>query len=414
MTRRLGIGLLLVLVLLAGACSRDADPQHACVQAYMKALGENDRALKIASLQTWLADWPEARSDLRAKALREIWNQYEAGKSLAAARGWARVELGEEPSLEGRGMIYSLLYMDAVKADSKATALSLAREMLDTDLREPAALAVVSRSLILDQRWDVDLGTQLALRGAEIAEPGAARAEFLDLAGWGSFLLGRGDDSRGYLEAALAELPHSDPSTLVHLADLYERLGDGEALLDTWRQLLARHMDLAVQARAESLHVALGGDLEEFREEIWASRLAGAEIAPDFELLDLDGRRHQLSSFRGRVVVLNFWHPTCEDCPKVLAAMRSLSAPLGDVALISVDTSHRPEMARKVAGVHGADWILLDDDQNVSGQLFDVTKFPTTLFLDPKGRVIFRIEGFDPRDERRIREIVFSLVARGG
>jgi len=412
-TSRRGIGLLLILALLLGACSREEDPHRASVQAYMKALGESDRALKIAALQTWLADWPEARPDLRAKALREIWNQHEASKSLAAARGWARVELGEEPSVQGRGMIYSLLYRDAVQADSRTTALNLAQEILDTDLREAGALAVVARSLILDQRWDVDLGTRLALRGAEIAEPGAARAEFLDLAGWGSFQLGRGEDSRGYLEAAVAELPRSDPSTLIHLADLYERLGDDEALLGAWKQLLERHMDLSVQARAESLHQVLGGDLEDFRKEIWAARLDGAEIAPDFELLDLEGRRHQLSGFRGRVVVLNFWHPTCDDCRKVLAALRGLSAPLSELALISVDTSHRPDMARKVAGVQGADWILLDDDQNVSGQLFDVTDFPTTLFLDPKGRVVFRIEGFDAQDEQRIREIVFSLVERG-
>jgi len=45
--------------------------------------------------------------------------------------------------------------------------------------------------------------------------------------------------------------------------------------------------------------------------------------APEFAFLDLDGRRHALSEFKGRLVLLNFWATTCGPC---LAEMPDLSA----------------------------------------------------------------------------------------
>mgnify|MGYP001544832474 CR=1 FL=1 len=38
------------------------------------------------------------------------------------------------------------------------------------------------------------------------------------------------------------------------------------------------------------------------------------EVAPDFELISFAGESYQLSEFRGRVVVLNFWASWCETC----------------------------------------------------------------------------------------------------
>jgi len=34
-------------------------------------------------------------------------------------------------------------------------------------------------------------------------------------------------------------------------------------------------------------------------------------VAPDFNLLDLDGQRHTLKAYRGKVIILNFWATWC-------------------------------------------------------------------------------------------------------
>ena len=35
---------------------------------------------------------------------------------------------------------------------------------------------------------------------------------------------------------------------------------------------------------------------------------------PALALEDLDGRSHRLESYRGKVVLINFWYPSCGPC----------------------------------------------------------------------------------------------------
>ena len=37
-------------------------------------------------------------------------------------------------------------------------------------------------------------------------------------------------------------------------------------------------------------------------------------MAPDFDLVDAQGRHHRLGDYRGRTLVLHFWSSTCQPC----------------------------------------------------------------------------------------------------
>jgi len=301
------LAVLAASLLLAG-CGDEQEPRF--VKAYELAMAEEDPVLKIAGLETWLADYPEAEGERRANALREVWRIQVGRHEEAAALAWARTELDSEPSAEGQGTLYTLLFQNAVERGSRESAVQLANQLWESGLVHPSTLNLVGWALVADPGWNVDLGARLAERGVEAAEPGFDRASIMDTAGWGFYLLNRREPALRLLEGAVAELPEPDREISGHLAQLYERIGEEEKLLALWNRMLDLTMDSRVQEKAETLHVKLGGELESFREALWNRRMEKAQDAPDFELSDLQGRPHRLSDYHGKVVMLNFWHPT--------------------------------------------------------------------------------------------------------
>ena len=51
--------------------------------------------------------------------------------------------------------------------------------------------------------------------------------------------------------------------------------------------------------------------------------LAVGDMAPDFELVDLEGNKHRLSDYRGEGVFLNFWGTWCGPCKKEMPYMEN-------------------------------------------------------------------------------------------
>ena len=49
--------------------------------------------------------------------------------------------------------------------------------------------------------------------------------------------------------------------------------------------------------------------------------LVVGDLAPDFELIDLEGNKHKLSDYRGEGVFLNFWGTWCRPCKKEMPAI---------------------------------------------------------------------------------------------
>ncbi len=89
-----------------------------------------------------------------------------------------------------------------------------------------------------------------------------------------------------------------------------------------------------------------------------------------------------------------------------------LDFPESNFAVLSVETTHRPEYARKILIEDQIGWPSLDDDQEIASKLFGVTAVPTNIFIDRDGRMVFRTVGFAPGDERNVVEMIEALIER--
>jgi hypothetical protein len=86
-----------------------------------------------------------------------------------------------------------------------------------------------------------------------------------------------------------------------------------------------------------------------------------------------------------------------------------------DFAMIGIDTSNRPEMSREwVTSIGAQIWPHLMDDQNLSKKSYGVQGVPANLFIDRKGRIVFRTAGFREGDQAAIEQMVRALLDRAG
>jgi thiol-disulfide isomerase/thioredoxin len=118
--------------------------------------------------------------------------------------------------------------------------------------------------------------------------------------------------------------------------------------------------------------------------------------APNFELASLDGNRLRLSSYRGRVVYINFWGTWCEPCQRELPAFQQFQEQHGDegAVILAVNVAEEPDAINEYfeeQGISGLT-VLLDTKQDVS-QAFGIDRFPTTYLIDAAGVVRFKYYG---------------------
>lgn len=121
------------------------------------------------------------------------------------------------------------------------------------------------------------------------------------------------------------------------------------------------------------------------------------QLAPDFTVCDKDGSTVNLSDFRGKPVVLNFWASWCGPCRKELPDFDAASQELaGAVQFLMVnmtggrETKEQAEALIRQEGYSFPVYYDLDQDAAIT---YGVNSLPTTLFLDAEGRGIAQARG---------------------
>ena len=123
--------------------------------------------------------------------------------------------------------------------------------------------------------------------------------------------------------------------------------------------------------------------------------VAQGDVAPDFAFDDQSGRRHRLSDFRGKVVLVNFWATWCPPCREEMPSLQAVQNKFGQHALtilaLSVDDSWEP--INKFMKENGFTiQVYADFDKKISVR-YGTFKYPETYLVDKKGRVAYKVVG---------------------
>ena len=147
----------------------------------------------------------------------------------------------------------------------------------------------------------------------------------------------------------------------------------------------------------------------------WPSRCARSPRSPprktygggeliDFTLPDLDGKKHSLEEWRGKVIVLNFWATWCPPCreeiPLLIALQKQHAAEGLQVVGVAIDNETAVRPYRQSAGINYP--VLMGDDEAldlVARYGNRMGALPFTVIIDRSGAIVARKLGAFTRNE---------------
>jgi thiol-disulfide isomerase/thioredoxin/outer membrane lipoprotein-sorting protein len=119
--------------------------------------------------------------------------------------------------------------------------------------------------------------------------------------------------------------------------------------------------------------------------------------APDFTLVDANGRSYHLADLRGKVVVIDFWASWCGPCRASMPYLQQISAQYADrgAIVLGLDGGEDAQTVADFAKTNNYTFpLLVGGEPSVTSQYY-VDAYPTTLVVDRAGKIVFREDGMD-------------------
>ncbi|HLZ20894.1 MAG TPA: TlpA disulfide reductase family protein [Ktedonobacterales bacterium] len=133
--------------------------------------------------------------------------------------------------------------------------------------------------------------------------------------------------------------------------------------------------------------------------------------APNATLLDLSNRQVDISSLRGKIVILNFWYVACEPCQYEMPALEKAYLTYSDkgVVVVGVNISDDAQTISTFIQRLGITYPILRDVGERVALQYQLTATPTSFMLDRQGAIRYKQVG--PLDTATLNQDLTTLLS---
>ena len=116
--------------------------------------------------------------------------------------------------------------------------------------------------------------------------------------------------------------------------------------------------------------------------------------APNFTLRTLTGESFNLYEQRGKPVFLNFWGTWCGPCVAEMPDIQKLQNTMSDsIQIVGIGVRDTRIQEIRFITRYGYTWTFVLDSAGEVNNAYEVTGYPTSLFLDAKGVIVRVLRG---------------------
>ncbi|MBP1988933.1 thiol-disulfide oxidoreductase ResA [Paenibacillus eucommiae] len=134
--------------------------------------------------------------------------------------------------------------------------------------------------------------------------------------------------------------------------------------------------------------------------------------APDFTLLDLNGQPHNLSDFKGKNILINFWGTFCKPCKDEMPALQRQYEKWNEqgVVFLAVNMDTSEITVQSFMDQYNLNLPVLLDSKEQVRKNYGVMDYPSTFFIGKDGKIVIKKIG--EMKETYIQETIQALVSK--
>ena len=137
------------------------------------------------------------------------------------------------------------------------------------------------------------------------------------------------------------------------------------------------------------------------------------DMADEFTLPDFKDQMHSLSSYKGKVVLVNFWASWCPPCIYEMPELTRLKKQLVDqpFEIIALNVGEKKYRVRKFVKLINFNLPVLLDTSQDTFHAWGVKTLPTSFLIDAEGDIRYRIRGNPDWDDKNTIAVIEQLIS---